>query len=333
MKMDLSLLSDERIREALKRIIEYEEETEREYRIKYKFMDPTPWWDWQSVAVDWPIIKRLLLGGYLKVLPGRRKEYVLRDRQAVKRALEEYERMLKLREEMLYSEEEKALEIPSDFMDIIVGYDDLKRVILMSLKADKPVHILLEGPPGTAKSLILMEIERLRGSYFITAGTATKIGIRDVIFERSSPKPPGPRIFLIIDEIDKIRNPQDLSILLTWMESGRVIITKHGCHETRYSRGWVFAACNNSSRLPPELLDRFLRFRLKPYDRETFIKIVEDVLVRREGKDKELARYIAKLVADKLGSFSVRDAIKIARLAKDKRDVDMLIETMRKYGF
>jgi len=334
MEFETEILKDETIRKALMRIIEYEEEEEK--RIK---SDPTlskynikPWWEWQEVGIHWRTVHKLLLAGYLKVLGGRRKKYLLKDREAVKKLLEEYEKAEKIKTESTYSEEEKAVEIPPDFLDVVVGYDDLKRVILMSLKSDKPVHVLLEGPPGTAKSLILMEIERLKDSVFVVGGTSTKVGIRDMIFERSSPEPPGPRVLLIIDEIDKVDDPKDLSVLLTWMESGRVITTKHNVHEIRYSRGWVYAACNRSDRLPPELLDRFLPFKLKPYDRKTFIDVVKNVLIKREGKDEELARYIAIRVADNLGTLSVRDAIKIARLSKTKEDVDFLIRTLLKYS-
>ena len=332
-EFDISLLSDPNIRQALKRIVKYEEEKEHEYKTNpiYQGLNLEPWWDWQDVGVHWRIVHKLLLGGFLKAVGGRRKMYILKDREKVKQLLSEYDKAEEIKTGPLYKEEEKHVEIPPDFLDVVVGYDDLKRVIIMSLKADNPVHILLEGPPGTAKSLILMEIERLKNSFFVTAGTATKVGIRDIIFNNSSPEPPGPRIFLIIDEIDKINDPQDLSVLLTWMESGRIIMTKHKTHEVRYSRGWVFAACNRIARLTPELLDRFLHFKLKPYDRKTFIDVVKNVLIKREGKDEELAEYIAIKVADNLGTLSVRDAIKIARLVKNTKDVDFIINVLMKY--
>jgi hypothetical protein len=76
------------------------------------------------------------------------------------------------------------VELPSDFMSTIEGYDDLKAVIKRIVVNEEPIHVLLVGPPSTAKSLMLMEIERLPDSVFITMGTATKAGIRDVLLAR-----------------------------------------------------------------------------------------------------------------------------------------------------
>jgi Holliday junction DNA helicase RuvB len=219
-------------------------------------------------------------------------------------------------------EEEKSEEIPPDFWETIEGYDDIKEVFLASLRAKSPVHILLVGPPSTGKSLMLMEVERLKGSVFITAGTATKVGIRDILIERR------PR-YLIIDELDKITNPNDLSVLLTLMESGRVVMTKHKAHEEVRLKTWVFAAANKVYGLPPELLDRFQKFYLREYDPETLKRVIVKCLVRREGVEQTLAQYIAeKIVAINGG---VRDAIRIARLANTKEEVDKFVNIARKY--
>jgi len=43
--------------------------------------------------------------------------------------------------------------IPEDLFDSIVGYDDVKEFIKMSLMSNEPVHCLFVGPPGTAKSI------------------------------------------------------------------------------------------------------------------------------------------------------------------------------------
>jgi len=62
-----------------------------------------------------------------------------------------------------------------DFLDVVEGYDDLKAVIKRIVVNEEPIHVLLVGPPSTAKSLMLMEIERLPNSVFITIGTATLV--------------------------------------------------------------------------------------------------------------------------------------------------------------
>jgi hypothetical protein len=41
----------------------------------------------------------------------------------------------------------------------IVGYDDIKKVFRMALKSDEPIHILLVGPPASAKTpTLLLEV-------------------------------------------------------------------------------------------------------------------------------------------------------------------------------
>ena len=313
-----NLLSDPEIRETLKKIIEYEEKQEQKFKADpiYQGLDMKPYWGLLDIPADWHIIRKLILVGVVE-RPAK-KWYILKDRGSVKKALEEYERKMKERQQKAA---EIAQELPEDLFDVIEGYDDLKEFIKMSLRADEPVHVLLVGPPGTAKSLFLMEIERL-GARFITAGTSTKVGIRDIIYDEL------PRI-LIIDEIDKIADPNDLSALLTWMESGRIIITKHGLKDERRGKGWVFAAANTFKKLAPELIDRFEVFHVKPYTKEQFIRVVTGYLTKRKGVPEDLARYIAEKVQEY--SVSVREAIRISRVAKTKNEVDRAIEIIRKY--
>jgi len=224
--------------------------------------------------------------------------------------------------EIELSEEEKTTEIPNDFWETIEGYDDIKEIFLASLKAERPVHILLIGPPSVGKSLMLMEIERLKGSVFITGGTSTKAGIRDILIEKR-PK------YLIIDELDKISSPDDISVLLTLMESERVIVTKYQQHEEIKLRTWVFAGANTTKHLPPELLDRFQKFYLKSYDEDTLKRVITKCLIKREHINEELAKYIAEKVASSSGS--VREAIRLARISTTKEDVDRYFSIMKKY--
>jgi len=242
--------------------------------------------------------------------------YLLKDKEAVVKALEEWKRG--------FTTAGEEIEIPGDIFSIIHGFDDIKKLILRSLKSNNPVHILLVGPPGSAKSLFLYELNRIPGSYFMVAGTSTKAGIRDILLEFM------PRI-LLIDELDKITNPMELSVLLTWMETGKVVVTTHTMKRESVGKGWLFAACNSTKRFPPELLSRFLVLRIPPYTDEEFVGVVKKVLTEREGKTPELADYIAKKVLS-MGSRDPRDAIKIARLCNTKEDVDEVVQIMKKYG-
>jgi intein/homing endonuclease len=106
---------------------------------------------------------------------------------------------------------------PEIFSDI-VGLEDVKDILLKALKADKPVHVLIVGGPATAKTMILEALSRFYDVPVILAGASTRAGLRDYIVENV------PEI-MIIDELDKVENPLDLSVLLTWMETQKLTVT------------------------------------------------------------------------------------------------------------
>ena len=281
----------------------------------------TEGFEYDDVNVPGWYLKKLSEIGVLKVVyrSNKRTNYDLAvPVEALEAVLSEYLSGAQGAEEA----QQQKPELPPDFLDVVEGYDDLKEIIKQSITNDEPVHILLVGPPGTAKSLILMEIERLPNSAFITMGTATKAGIRDVLLYRR------PR-YLIIDEIDKLSDPNDISVLLTLMESSRLVVTLHKMRADVPMKVWVFAAANTTKGLPPELLDRFMVFKLKPYSKDEYIRIVTNVLVKRYGKDEELARYIAEKVSEY--TTSVREAIRYAKLCQTKECVDRVFNTVLKY--
>jgi len=214
--------------------------------------------------------------------------------------------------------------IPPDLFDCILGLDDYKQIILRSVKADKPVHVLLTGPPATAKTLILTELERLPGVTRVVGSSASKSGLLDELFNAR------PR-FLIYDEIDKC-SPKDLSVLLELQEKQRVTETKHGKTRTIPLSCWVYATANDITRIPEENLSRFMVLHFKEYSEEEFLRTAEFVLIKREGAEELLAGYIAKKVWNELDSGDIRDAIRISRLAKAEQEVDVIVKALGKTG-
>jgi DNA replicative helicase MCM subunit Mcm2 (Cdc46/Mcm family) len=70
--------------------------------------------------------------------------------------------------------------------DKILGYDGIKRTFVRSLTSREPVHILLVGPLGHAKTLFLKCILETFGdkkAFFTVGGNASKSGIIDVLFD------------------------------------------------------------------------------------------------------------------------------------------------------
>lgn len=274
-----------------------------------------------------PVIKDIFLdAGVIEAIGDGRYKINITEEQ-VNKAIELAEDMaakeeIERRRDELRKQKAEEVELPDDLFSIVEGYEDIKEIFKKSLKASSPVHIILVGKPGTAKTVFLMEIERL-GGRLILGGTSTKVGIRDILLEEA-PK------LLIIDEINEVTAGRELTALLTWMESQRVIVAKSGDYRERKGKGWVFGACNSLKNISDALLSRFLQFHFEEYSEEEYIKVCVAVLTKREGTDEEVAGYIAVKLALR-GYRDVRDAIKVARLSSTKEEVDKIIETMVKY--
>ncbi|HSA74650.1 MAG TPA: AAA family ATPase [Candidatus Nitrosocosmicus sp.] len=205
----------------------------------------------------------------------------------------------------------------------IVGYEDIKKIFTYALNSSLPVHILLVGPPGSAKTLFLMECMKLSRSYFTLGSHSTKAGMLDYLFNNR------PRN-LIIDEIEYMAI-KDQAALLSLMETGILSETKFEKTRKSVMRTWVFASCNNEKKLLTPLLSRFFVLYFKKYDYRTFEKISNHILSRECNLDLEISTLIANLVWSKLKSRDIRDCIKIGRICKNKDDVNMIVNTLRRY--
>jgi MoxR-like ATPase len=101
----------------------------------------------------------------------------------------------------------------------IIGYNDVKRLFRLALHSNDEAHILLSGPPASAKTMFLECLNKLKSSYFVDGASTTKSGLIDCLF-LNNPK------YLLIDEIDKM-SAKDQAMLLNLMETGIVSETKH----------------------------------------------------------------------------------------------------------
>ncbi len=284
-------------------------------------------WAWYDVGVAPGYLVRLTHAGILGVVykSNKHTDYRLTDPQLVRKALSG---------EVLESapapdegvDETASLEAVSDLFSPIVGYDDVKDLMLRAVTAPRPVHVVLEGPPASAKTLFLMEIGRLPRAYFALGGTSSKAGLTDMLLLYRPH-------YLLVDEVETIDNPRDYAALLHLMENQEVIETKYRRHHRTPLKTWVFAAGNDASKLPPALLSRFGGpkgvIRFKEYTSLEFAEIAACVLAKREGVPPDFARRAAEAALD-LGSKDPRVAIRLARLAKDEKDLMRVVETMRR---
>jgi len=206
--------------------------------------------------------------------------------------------------------------------DSVVGYDDVKRLFSMSIESDKPVHILLVGPPASAKTLFMLECIKLERSYFTLGSLSTKSGMIDYLFEKR------PR-YLIVDEIEHMPM-RDQTALLSLMETGIVSETKYQRTRNTQLKTWVFATSNGTERMLTPLLSRFVVLHFKPYSFGSFREVCGHIL-SKDGVPVEVSDAIADAVWTKLKSKDIRDCIKLGRLAKNAADVQWIADTLKNY--
>ncbi len=265
--------------------------------------------EWHEVNMSPQELTKLVRQGILKISPyssKRRREYMISDFS-----------LLDTPNETTHSEVKHI----DYYFDMIVGYDDIKDLIKRALESEKPVHLLLVGPPATAKSLFLEAIYNSQKSAEFTVGPETSnAGLEKLVLEKN------PKI-LLIDELEKAK---ELSVLLTLMEGGTVRRVK-GDEITDLCKIdlRVFAAANSDRRLPPELKSRFLRLYLPEYSYKQFIDICINYLTKEENLDRETAEMIAQKAWEL--DRDVRTARHIARLVKSPEDVDKVFQILERY--
>jgi hypothetical protein len=278
-------------------------------------------WEWWTVHADPRTLNRWVTRRILKVVLKTNKVCYYRayDLTALEKALADYEGAFT--QEKVIAEEQ----IPPDLFRIIIGHDDKKEIIMRSISAEKPVHCLLWGSVASAKTLMLEELARLPRSRFILGSSLTRAGLFDVLFNER------PR-YLIIDELEKIDDIENLSALLSLMHKGYVTETKYKRHRTVRLKTWVFASANDISRLPKELLSRFALLRFRDYNDDEFREVTVNVLKEQEDIPENLGVYIAEKVLRELSTRDVRDAVRCARLlkTKTKEEVDNIIMILKK---
>jgi len=197
----------------------------------------------------------------------------------------------------------------------IVGYNHIKKLFRMALQSDSTVHVLLVGPPASAKTMFLMSLmQQLKSSYFADGSSSTTAGMIDYLLTNK------PR-YLLIDEIDKMAR-KDQAFLLNLMETGIVSETKYGKTRSAQIKTSAFATSNHPKNLSDPLLSRFFVVELEPYTYDQFFEITKQLL-SCHNKEGEIARVIADAVWNK--SRDIRDCVRIGCIAKSVEDVKFIL--------
>jgi hypothetical protein len=209
----------------------------------------------------------------------------------------------------LGSDQKATLTKSEQLFDSIIGYSDVKRLFNLSFSSEKPVHMLLVGPPASAKTLFMLSCMKLERSYFTLGSHSTKSGMMDYLFQKPI---------------------RDQTALLSLMETGIIVETKFKKNRNTQLKTWIFATSNSTDRMLTPLLSRFMVLHFKQYKYETFQEVAVHLLCR-EGISREIAIATAETVWSKMKSKDIRDCIKIGHLAKTKDDINWIAETLRNY--
>jgi len=226
----------------------------------------------------------------------------------------------------IFGDHERNRTHEEKFFSNIVGYSDIKKLLLKSVVSKEPVNILLTGPPSSSKTVFLLEmLQGLDDAYFIDAVGASAAGLTEHLFSTNTK-------YLLIDEIDKMKK-NDQVALLNVMETGILSETKlKGKTRQKKIKLWIFATSNNAELLSGPLRSRFMELHLEEYTYEDFREIVRRQLKKRYHMNEELAEKIACAVWNQLKSKDIRDAINIAKLTNSASDVNWLVDVQMKYG-
>jgi replication-associated recombination protein RarA len=212
-----------------------------------------------------------------------------------------------------------TLERNQDIFKDIVGLEEVKRILLNSIYAFDPVHIILVGPPGNGKTLFLQAVLKAftQFSLFIDSTISSGIGMIEGIFDRAHSLR-----FLLVDEIEKFSR-RDRKVLLNLLETG--IVSRSLRNERRLltdMKVWFFATCNNINQIQteqPELLNRCIILTVPALNYNKFEYVASIRLQREQGiNTEEIAKYVAFKVFTEFDATDMRKCIQICRLANSQ---------------
>ena len=204
----------------------------------------------------------------------------------------------------------------------ILGHYETKEILNKAIVSKNPVHILLVGRPGSAKTMFLLEINRLfKSSIFVVGSNTTKAGLTNQLFD-NRPK------FVLVDELEKM-SYSDQNSLLHLMENGMVSETKINKTREMLLRSSVFASANSTIKIAEPLLSRFLVVKIPDYSFEEFMDIAIFQL-KREKMDVMTARTISQKVWQELENRDIRNVIKLGRLARNIHEAELIIRILKR---
>lgn len=207
--------------------------------------------------------------------------------------------------------------------DDVVGYENVKFIMRRAMSSEDIVNILMIGPPGSAKTVFLMSINKLERSSYVSGDPTTGPGLMDKMFKEK------PR-FIAIDELDNM-SKDDQQILADYTETGMLIESK-GNNKQRGMRTntKTFAAANNQDDILDDIQNRFIDLHFEPYTHDEFIEVCEHIITSNQDKRRKEARKIGEAVWEMDGFGNVRKALQTSRLSKG--DPEKVLGVLSEYS-
>lgn len=205
---------------------------------------------------------------------------------------------------------------PPNLLDVVVGLEHEKRVIrTVVTSVNYRLHVLMVGPPGSAKSLIL---DLLRAGIpdetrIVVGNQARAAGIKNLLLDQNHPR------ILLFEELDKA--PREVQEALLTAMDGKVtnaIGTSGGQSEQLDLEVHIIAAANDIRLIIAPLLQRFTVLQLRDYTEAERHEVMVKLLEKRMEFDAPEAKEIADLVAP-VGT--IRDAEHVGGLWKEDPDL------------
>jgi Holliday junction DNA helicase RuvB len=214
------------------------------------------------------------------------------------------------------------------FFSEIVGYEDIKKLLLRCIRSsydsEEPMHVILDGPPASAKSMFLIQMQRkLEDVYFVDCTNASGPGMVEYLFKNDVK-------YLLLDEVEKM-SKADQNVLLNVMETGMLTSTKVRKTGSKTMNLSIYATTNDIGGISKPFRSRFMEFSLPPYSYDEFCEIAVNLLEKRYGHPEELSLKVVDIVWNKLESKDVRDILAIGKLSNSVDDVDFIATTLQKY--
>lgn len=205
-----------------------------------------------------------------------------------------------------------------DVFQNIYRHESAKLFISRALQ-DGNTHVMMEGPPGSGKSVFLMELDaRLPDTTLYRDGkNVTASGLRDTLKDD-----PG---ILLIDEIDALDN-QAYDILSIPMEHGRLVRDSAKDEYDVEVGTQIIGACNDISQLPEHIQNRFRTIEFEKYGDDEFVDMCGEMLVDKVEwvESAETGEEIGRTVLEQTGTPNVRYTVGLAQMSESLADMKVL---------